>query len=104
MSLDTQNKSKLQALVDTGFVPGTISLIGSKSHAISHKQPGDWVSVDNELPGQSGDYLVFLRGQNYRVMEYAKGSKSFVPKNMSEAVTHWMMLPASPHHPSTRGN
>lgn len=97
MSLDTQSKSNLQTLGDTSFVPGTFSQIGSRDHKISQKTPCNWVPVSKELPRLSGDYLVLLRGQKYRIMAYAKGSESFVPKNMNQAVTHWMILPSKPH-------
>lgn len=96
MSLDKQSKSNLQIPGDARSVPGTLSLIDSKDHITGPEDSGNWMPVSRELPGQSGDYLVLLRGQQYRVMAYARGSESFVPKNMNEAVTHWMMLPSKP--------
>jgi len=58
----------------------------------------EWISVNDRLPANNGDYLSFARG-NYYVVEWSEFWGVFYqsdgPLNHSD-ITHWMPLPEPP--------
>ena len=67
------------------------------------KQSG-WISVDERLPEQSGEYLTYHEGV-FSTLEYSKRHKLFnaaddlpeaFSKKNSITVSHWMPLPEPP--------
>ena len=66
---------------------------------------GEWISVDERLPEESGEYLTCRCGDLMTVLRYSKKHKLFNAydhheKSYSEqyaiSVTHWMPLPEAP--------
>jgi hypothetical protein len=57
---------------------------------------GEWVSAGDQAPSVPGEYLVLLRGNHCRVMEYSRDRKAFLPMSLDQTVTHWMALPPAP--------
>ncbi len=96
MGIEIHRKPCLKAPVDVRFLAEAISQADSSTRQASRTTASAWVSISKQLPSQAGDYLVLLRGQRFRVMTYAKSSGSFMPRNMNQAITHWMPLPEPP--------
>lgn len=59
-----------------------------------------WISVGEQLPEEDGCVMCYLKdGSPYTVcLYYADGELFFTPglNNVTDSVTHWMPLPASP--------
>lgn len=55
----------------------------------------EWVSADSQHPSQSGEYLVLLRNEKFKLMRYEKENATFIPKAMNGIVTHWTRLPST---------
>ena len=66
------------------------------------KQHSDWISVDERLPNEDGECLVYVdatkfKGGKFIDMEFFKTSINAFCYFMGEAeVTHWMPLPQPP--------
>ena len=73
-----------------------VGLLDTPENVKTRKIFGSWVTVQDHFPARSGDYLVLLRGKSYRVMGYTQGAKTFLPRSLNQAVTHWMLLPQVP--------
>lgn len=63
----------------------------------------EWISVKNELPSESGQYLVKFKGSPFNKRGQAVSDFSdLISPNFSydrmhkDSVTHWMPLPESP--------
>ncbi|MAT91170.1 MAG: hypothetical protein CME59_01065 [Halioglobus sp.] len=55
-----------------------------------------WTPARERLPQASGQYLVLLRTENYRLMHFDAADSMFEPRSLSASVTHWASLPALP--------
>lgn len=67
-----------------------------------NKRSNGWVSVDDRLPEESGDYLVFVEGLIENMM-YSKRQSAWNATDLNchknyeiTTVTHWMKLPEPP--------
>ena len=66
------------------------------------KQHSEWISVDERLPNEDGEYLVYVdatkfKGGKFIDMEFFKTSINEFCYFMGEAeVTHWQPLPQPP--------
>lgn len=65
-------------------------------------QPNEWVSVDERLPGVSGNYICAVKDKNGSVWtipaEWSLEMKMWIGAfgEIKNIVTHWMPLPKSP--------
>jgi hypothetical protein len=78
---------------------GKLDLCDSSKYSRKPYSGRNWVSVLERIPNESGDYLVLLRGANYRVMSFNLSNEKFIPICMNRAITHWMSLPSMPRTP-----
>ena len=64
--------------------------------------PNEWVSVDERLPGVSGNYICAVKDKNGSVWtipaEWSLEMKMWIGAfgEIKNIVTHWMPLPAAP--------
>lgn len=64
--------------------------------------PNEWVSVEERLPGMSGNYICAAKGKNGSVWtipaEWSLEMKMWIGAfgEIKNIVTHWMPLPAPP--------
>lgn len=64
--------------------------------------PNEWVSVDERLPGVSGNYICAVKDKNGSVWtipaEWSLEMKMWIGAfgEIKNIVTHWMLLPAPP--------
>ena len=64
--------------------------------------PNEWVSVEERLPGVSGDYICAVKDKNGSVWtipaEWSLEMKMWIGAfgEIKNIVTHWMLLPAPP--------
>ena len=67
--------------------------------------PNEWVSVEERLPGVSGNYICAVKGKNGSVWtipaEWSLEMKMWIGAfgEIKNIVTHWMPLPAPPERP-----
>ena len=87
-------------LQDSAYYNGvTVGFMGAISVV---KQHSDWISVDERLPNEDGECLVYVdatkfKGGKFIDMEFFKTSINAFCYFMGEAeVTHWQPLPHPP--------
>ena len=61
----------------------------------------EWISVNDRLPEESGDYLVILDWGTMCVLEFSKVHQAFnasdsIPNDSEIFCTHWMLRPQPP--------
>lgn len=95
MGVDKQLNSCQRGAREVRPVPGGFNAM---SRVVPELSPttGGWIPVSERLPPRSGDYLVLMRNQRYRVMDYALQGETFFPRGLNLAVTHWRELPPVP--------
>ncbi|PLW67433.1 hypothetical protein [Pseudohalioglobus lutimaris] len=74
----------------------TPSVARISESVVSLQQVGNWTPISARKPSSSGHYLVLLRGNRHRLMEFEVQNMTFSPKGLNPMVTHWMPLPALP--------
>lgn len=81
-----------------GFVAGLYAALNMPTLT----PPNEWVSVEERLPGVSGDYICAVKDKNGSVWtipaEWSLEMKMWIGAfgEIKNIVTHWMLLPAPP--------
>lgn len=87
---------------DKGFDDGLKYVLDLIEKAPALTPPNEWVSVDERLPGVSGNYICAVKDKNGSVWtipaEWSLEMKMWIGAfgEIKNIVTHWMLLPAPP--------
>lgn len=87
---------------DKGFDDGLKYVLGLIEEAPTLTPPNEWVSVEERLPGVSGNYICAVKDKNGGVWtipaEWSLEMKMWIGAfgEIKNIVTHWMPLPEPP--------
>lgn len=87
---------------DDGFDDGLKYVLDLIEKAPTLTPPNEWVSVEERLPGVSGNYICAVKDKNGSVWtipaEWSLEMKMWIGAfgEIKNIVTHWMPLPKSP--------
>lgn len=92
--------------------PETGSFVGWLADCLVEylKQPNEWVSVEDRLPGVSGNYICAVKDKNGSVWtipaEWSLEMKMWIGAfgEIKNIVTHWMPLPEPPNRRPPEGD
>ena len=73
---------------------------------------GKWISVEDRLPNESGEYLTYrAQASSYQILMFSKHhglwnafdfmKSKHAEQNTIRGITHWMPLPEPPETPET---
>lgn len=114
--IDANELYRIEKLLDTDIVRQdkvALNLLEQVLYDIQHvptlTQPNEWVSVEERLPGVSGNYICAVKDKNGSVWtipaEWSLEMKMWIGAfgEIKNIVTHWMPLPAPPDCRSPEG-
>ena len=107
--IDANELYRIEKLLDTDIVRKdkvALNLLEQVLYDIQHvptlTPPNEWVSVEERLPGVSGNYICAVKDKNGSVWtipaEWSLEMKMWIGAfgEIKNIVTHWMPLPAPP--------
>ena len=107
--IDANELYRIEKLLDTDIVRQdkvALNLLEQVLYDIQHvptlTPPNEWVSVEERLPGVSGNYICTVKDKNGSVWtipaEWSLEMKMWIGAfgEIKNIVTHWMPLPKSP--------